>query len=66
VRYTVRADGSVGGCTVIKSSGRNDLDRSTCRLIEQRFRYTPARDANGAPVQQTMTGWYDWFLKRRR
>jgi TonB family protein len=66
VSYKVGADGSVGGCTVTKSSGREDLDRTTCRVIEERFRYAPARDAIGEPVEQTMTRSYDWFLKSKR
>jgi protein TonB len=44
VRFTVQTDGSVSGCTTTRSSGNAELDRTTCRLIERRFRYEPARD----------------------
>jgi protein TonB len=66
VTYTVAADGSVSGCTVTKSSGRDDLDLATCRLIQQRFRYEPARSQQGEPIPQIVAGWYDWFLQSRR
>lgn len=62
VRFTVGADGRTSGCTVTQSSGNTDLDRTTCRLIEKRFRYDPARDAPGRPVPSPM-GWKQvwWF-----
>jgi protein TonB len=40
----------------MKSSGHSELDSTTCRLIEQRFRYEPARDSEGRPVPQVV-GW---------
>lgn len=63
VRFTIGTDGRVRGCTVTKSSGRADLDSTTCRLIEKRFRYKPARDAQGRPVE-SVTGWRQvWWLE---
>jgi protein TonB len=62
VRYTVRADGRVAGCTVLRSSGHPLLDETTCRLIEKRFRYRPALDASGRPVAATEYKSYDWYL----
>jgi len=62
VRYTVRADGRVGGCTVIRSSGHAELDEVTCRLIEQRFRYRPALDRSGRPIGAVEHKSYDWFV----
>lgn len=66
VRFTVGVDGSVGGCTVIRSSANAELEATTCRLIEQRFRYRPARDAAGNPVPETVSRTFDWMLPRRR
>lgn len=62
VRYTVRADGRVAGCAVTRSSGNADLDATTCRLIERRFRYRPARDAAGQPTAETVTRTFDWSI----
>jgi periplasmic protein TonB len=65
VRFTVGADGRPGGCAVVRSSGRADLDSTTCRLIERRFRYRPARDSEGKAVAATM-GWKQiWWQEPR-
>lgn len=65
VRFAVGADGRAGGCRVTRSSGHAELDATTCRLIEKRFRYAPARGADGRPVPDVM-GWkQDWWLERR-
>jgi len=55
-RLAVSAAGAVTGCTVSRSSGNAVLDATTCRLIRQRFRFTPARDAQGNPVPSEQ-GW---------
>ncbi|HEY0117027.1 MAG TPA: TonB family protein [Allosphingosinicella sp.] len=49
VIYRVEASGGVTGCRVTRSSGSRALDSTTCRLIEQRFRFRPSRDALGRP-----------------
>lgn len=60
--FTVRADGRVSGCKVVKSSGDGELDAATCRLIEARFRYAPARDRQGQAVADVM-GWKQvWWI----
>ena len=46
----VGADGRVTGCSVARSSGNAILDSTTCRLIRERFRFTPARNAQGEAV----------------
>ena len=59
-------NGRAGGCTVVRSSGHAALDATTCRLIEKRFRFEPARDAQGRPVQE-LRGWkQDWWLEAPR
>ena len=63
VRFTVGADGSATGCAVTASSGHPDLDATTCRLIERRFRYAPARDASGRTVAEER-GWRQlWWIE---
>ena len=66
VRILVGADGSVTRCQVTRSSGSEDLDSTTCRLIERRFEYRPARDAQGRPVADVVTQTYEWMLPFRR
>jgi protein TonB len=65
VRFTVQADGRVDGCSVLRSSGHQDLDATTCRLIEQRFRYRPARDASGRATASVLTTSFDWVAPFR-
>lgn len=70
VWFDVGPDGRVGGCRVRKSSGNADLDATTCRLVTQRFRYEPARNARGEAVAD-VAGWsQDWWIgprgRRRR
>jgi protein TonB len=60
VSYRVRADGLVDRCTVLRSSGFEALDGATCRLIERRFRYDPARDAAGRAIEWEVRTDYTW------
>lgn len=55
-------DGRVTRCTVVQSSGNSALDAATCRLIEQRFRYEPARNAAGEPVPDRLGRRQRWCL----
>lgn len=63
VRYTVAVNGRVVGCTVEKSSGSAELDANTCRLIEKRFRYLPARDADGRKVPSVIVEDHSWVSR---
>lgn len=60
VRFTVETNGSVTGCAVTRSSGHPELDTTTCRLIEQRFRYRPATDPGGRPVRDLVSSNFFW------
>jgi protein TonB len=62
VRYTIRTDGLVEDCRILRSSGHFELDDTTCRLIERRFRYRPALDRSGRPVPAFESKSYDWYL----
>lgn len=64
VRYNVGIDGRVGACAVTTSSGRATLDEATCRLIQQRFRFKPARDGSGHPVSVTVVENHTWVIDR--
>jgi len=60
IRFVVAPDGRVDECQVTRSSGSRDLDDTTCRLIVQRFRYRPARDAYGNRIAETIRGQHVW------
>lgn len=47
---TVRTDGRIGDCSVRQSSGSPPLDALICQVAVERFRYDPARRADGTPV----------------
>jgi protein TonB len=64
VRFTVEPSGRVGACTVVRSSGNADLDGTTCRLIQQRYRFEPARDAAGRTVAEEKAWLQRWWLER--
>lgn len=66
VRFTIEASGRVSRCRVTRSSGDASLDATTCRLIEERFRFKPATNARGEAVASPY-GWrQSWWLERRR
>jgi protein TonB len=63
VRYTVNADGTVGACRAERPSGFAQLDTLTCRLIAERFRFRPARDARRRPVPAVIVETHSWFIR---
>lgn len=62
VRYHVEVDGRATGCSITRSSGNAELDATTCRLIEQRFRYAPARGGDGRPVRSIIVENHSWII----
>jgi protein TonB len=60
VSFRVRSDGSVDGCTVIGANGYPGFADATCPLIEQRFRYRPARDESGRPIDWDIRTDFTW------
>jgi len=64
LRFVVDVRGRVRDCRVTRSSGDAELDETTCRLITRRFRYQPATDADGRPVEADVVGDHDWVVAR--
>jgi protein TonB len=62
VRYRVGVDGRVSDCRITHSSGSGMLDELTCQLIEQRFRFRPARDGEGHPVPSVIIENHSWII----
>lgn len=63
VRFVVEPDGRVSRCSVTRSSGSRVLDDTTCRLIVERFRYTPSFDPAGRPVRATIVQNHSWVVR---
>jgi protein TonB len=51
IKYLVQADGTVGECSVITSSGSSRLDDAACTMVKRRWRFTPATQ-KGKPVAE--------------
>jgi protein TonB len=66
VRYIVEPDGRVSHCRADETSGIAALDGLACRLIEQRFRFKPARNREGDPVRATVVEAHSWFIREER
>ena len=65
VIFTVLPNGRATGCRAERSSGSGLLDSTACRLIEERFRFRPARDAAGRAVRAQMIETHGWFARPR-
>ena len=63
VKFLVWTDGRVRRCEVTGSSGNATLDATTCRLIQQRFRYRPSLDAQGRPVPAWLIENHQWVIE---
>ncbi|PZU10818.1 energy transducer TonB [Sphingomonas sp.] len=64
VRYAVGTDGRVTDCRIDRTSGIPVVDGLTCRLIEDRFRFRPARDEDGSPVRSVIVESHEWIVQR--
>lgn len=64
VRYIVGVRGRVTDCTVTRSSGNAELDQATCRLITERFRFRPRRNAAGRPIPAVIVEDHSWVVDR--
>lgn len=64
ISFRIGIDGAVTRCAVIGSSGDAELDRLTCGLVERRFRYRPARNGTGEPVETTLRTTFTWGTYR--
>lgn len=62
MRLSINEDGRVTDCTITASSGSSILDSTSCSLAVRRFRFTPARDANGNNVPGMVTRSIRWSL----
>ena len=61
-RLVVGSNGRVDACEITRSSGHSTLDRNTCRLIERRARFDPAKNNRGDVVVGTYTGQVTWQI----
>ncbi|MFM7028026.1 MAG: energy transducer TonB [Chakrabartia sp.] len=60
--YTIGSDGKVVACNA--SGASPTLDAETCKLIMRRYRFKPAKDAGGQPIEETRTQRIRWVLPK--
>lgn len=56
VRLRVSAAGGVAQCIVDRGTGNPAIDQAVCGTIQQRFRFSPARNREG----QAVAGWFGY------
>jgi TonB family protein len=61
-RLDLDGEGRAVGCDVLVSSGDQALDATTCRIMRQRARLEPARDAQGRPIPTTYVSSITWRI----
>lgn len=61
VKFTVLTNGRVTDCTIVFSAG-SALDEQACKLITERFRYSPALDLKGKPTSEVRNQAVRWVL----
>ena len=62
VRVKVQPNGRATDCRIDRSIGIPAIDQWTCKLVEERSMFQPARDANGRPV----VSWYGYIQREVR
>ncbi|WP_294121069.1 energy transducer TonB [Sphingomonas sp.] len=61
-RVEINRSGRVSDCIVTSSSGSDALDEATCKILERRARFVPARDSAGNRVPDEYSGRIRWEL----
>lgn len=59
---TISRRGTVSACRILRSSGSEALDRQTCRILERRARFDPARNSTGKRMADEYSGRIRWEL----
>lgn len=59
-RLDVDSAGAVTGCRITQSEATPSLEAATCRLLRERARFAPAKDAKAKPVASAHSGYFTW------
>lgn len=60
----VGTDGRASNCRIIRTSGNDEIDRTTCMIVTKRARYQPAKDATGKPVPAPYFLGFRWEIAK--
>jgi len=58
---TIGPHGRPIACRILRSSGSASLDEATCRIMRERARFHPARDAAGNPTVDRVQHSIEWI-----
>jgi protein TonB len=61
-RFVVDRSGQPTNCVIAQSSGNAALDEVSCRIVIERFRFEPARNAAGRRIEETHQQRFVWQL----
>lgn len=66
VRYQadISKTGRASNCTIIESSGKGWIDKSTCNIIRNSQRFDPALDASAQPAEGSYSGVVSWSARK--
>jgi protein TonB len=65
VQFTIGSEGRAKDCAIARTSGDAKLDALTCRILETRTRFTPAKNEQGVAVPSVANATYVWGRGRR-
>ena len=63
MRFDINTSGRVESCRILLSTGAAPLDAQSCRVMQARARYRPARDGAGQAVATVRTKHIDWWRR---
>ena len=61
-KLTIDRRGRINRCDIIGSSGSEALDEATCKILERRARFVPAKDSAGNAVPDEFSSRIRWEL----
>ena len=61
----IAPDGQIADCAITQSSGFEELDKTTCFLVQKRAKFTPARGPDGQAVYGVYRSQAVWALPER-
>lgn len=62
VRITVNVEGRISECAPVAGTRDEVLDQATCRILLNRGRLEPARDAGGAAISSQLVTSINWLI----
>ena len=62
VRLRIDKTGAITECSVLRSSGSAELDAATCKVLNERAKFEPARDVDGNATRGIVVTAIRWIL----